>query len=230
MIISGLQRLTLLDYPGKVACTVFLGGCNFRCPFCHNMGIVENPAAFPQITREELFSFLKKRAGVLDGVCVSGGEPLISDEALTLMEDIKRLGYFVKLDTNGAFPERLKRAVERGLADYVAMDIKNSKEKYAQTAGVKSLDIAPVIESAEYILSSPVKYEFRTTVVSEYHTAEDFYAIGRWLSGADSYYLQAFEDKDTLPFGGLHAPPEEELRIFVDILRQTVKSVYLRGL
>lgn len=230
MRISGLQKLTLLDYPGKVACTVFLGGCDFRCPFCHNIGLVTDPMAYPEISTPELLAFLKKRQGVLDGVCVTGGEPLLSDDVFALLKQIKALGYAIKLDTNGSFPQRLRSAVEMGLVDTVAMDIKNSPEKYAMTAGALELDMAPIQESVRYLLSGAVDYEFRTTVVAEYHTLEDFKAIGKWIAGAKRYFLQPFVDSDGVAVGGLHAPTKTELEATCKILAKTVKTVEMRGL
>ncbi|MDD7494241.1 MAG: anaerobic ribonucleoside-triphosphate reductase activating protein, partial [Eubacteriales bacterium] len=177
MLIHGLQKLTLLDYPGKVACTVFTGGCNFRCPFCHNGSLVLRPDEGEHIPEEELFALLKKRQGVLEGVCITGGEPTLAFGLETLMARIKEMGYLVKLDTNGTRPKAVKRIIDAGLADMIAMDIKNSYKKYPETCGVPGYDTAPVKESIQLIMSSGIDYEFRTTVMREFHTPDDIRAI-----------------------------------------------------
>lgn len=228
MDIHGLQKLTLLDYPGKVACTVFLGGCDLRCPFCHNGELVlgQYPA---QLDDRELLAFLKKRRGLLDGVCVTGGEPLLHPELEGLLTDIKTLGYPVKLDTNGTHPERLQKLVQAGLADYVAMDIKNSPECYPETVGRNNLDVAPIRDSAAFLLSGAVDYEFRTTVVRQFHDEDCFRAIGAWIEGAKQYYLQAFVARDTVLQPGLSACTGAEMEHFAHILRPFVPNVALRG-
>ena len=203
MIISGLQKLTLLDFPGKTACTVFLGGCNFRCPFCHNSSLVLSAGDGERIPEEEFFAFLEGRKNRLDGVAITGGEPLITDETENFIEKIKSMGYAVKLDTNGAFPERLRRLTGKGLVDYVAMDIKNSPHKYAQTIGLDSAPLGKIEESIHILMSGSVDYEFRTTLVKGFHTEDDIKTIGKWLSGADKWYLQAFKDSGDLISGGL---------------------------
>ena len=174
MIIQGLQKLTLLDYPGKVACTIFTAGCNFRCPFCHNASLVIDTSANETIPEEEIFRFLTKRQGILDGVCISGGEPLIQDGIEEFIRQIKEMGYDVKLDTNGSFPDKLIRLVEAGLINYVAMDIKNSQEHYGRTIGIEDYDIRDVHRSVKYLMSGKVPYEFRTTVVREFHQRSGF--------------------------------------------------------
>ena len=229
MDIQGLQKLTLLDYPGKVACTVFLGGCDFRCPFCHNSELLEGP--MPSETDSEgLLSFLGKRRGLLDGVCVTGGEPLLRPDLAALLERIKSLGFLVKLDTNGSHPDRLRAIAETGLADYVAMDVKNSPLRYAETAGVPGLDLGPTRESIAFLLEGHVDYEFRTTVVKEFHDGDSFRAIGPWLAGARRYFLQSFVDRDTVLRPGLSSCSREELEDFVQILRPFIPSVELRGI
>ncbi len=228
MRIHGLQKMTLLDFPGRVACTVFTVGCNFRCPFCHNSSLVVSPA-LPELSQDDFFAFLRKRQGLLEGVAITGGEPLLHPDMPELLEKIRALGYAVKLDTNGAFPERLKAILEAKLADYVAMDIKNSPSKYALTTGVKDLDIAPVLESIMILRDSGVSYEFRTTVVREFHEAQDFEVIGRMIEGAQHYFLQAFTDRDTVPFEGLHAPSADEMRKYAEIAGKYVKDTQLRG-
>ena len=228
MEIQGLQKMTLLDYPGKVACTVFLGGCDLRCPFCHNGELVEGeaPAALDD---GELTAFLKKRQGLLDGVCVTGGEPLLRPELEGLLGRIKELGFPVKLDTNGSHPDRLRRLTEAGLLDYVAMDIKNSPDRYPETAGVPGLDVEPYRESAALLLEGRVDYEFRTTVVRELHNEDSFRAIGPWLKGARRYFLQAFVDRDTVLSPGLRPCSREEMEGFAALVRPFIPQVELRG-
>ncbi len=228
MEIHGLQKMTLLDFPGRVACTVFLGGCDFRCPFCHNFELVENPG--PGImTEEEFFSFLKKRRGLLDGVAVTGGEPCLRRDLPDFLSRIRDAGFPVKLDTNGAHPDVLRRVLEAGLAQYVAMDIKNSPEKYARTAGLPEMDLAPIRESVSLLMAGNTDYEFRTTVVAELHDAGDFEQIGRWIAGAKRYFLQAFTDRDSVPFEGLHAPSADQMREYLAVARRFVPAAALRG-
>ena len=228
MDIQGLQKMTLLDYPGKVACTVFLGGCDLRCPFCHNSGLVAGPMP-AELDDGALLAFLDKRRGLLDGVCVTGGEPLLRPELPQLLSRIKELGYPVKLDTNGGRPERLRALLEAGLVDYVAMDIKNSPERYGETAGVPGLDLAPFRESVSLLLRGTADYEFRTTVVREFHDADSFRAIGPWIAGARRYFLQSFVDRDSVLQAGLHPWGRETLASFGDLVRPYVEQVELRG-
>ena len=228
MKIHGLQKMTLLDYPGKVACTVFFGGCDMRCPYCHNAELLDGSA--PSImSDEELIEFLKKRRGLLDGVAITGGEPLLQKDLPDLAARIRDLGYPIKLDTNGNHPERLERMIREGLAQYVAMDIKNSPERYAETIGLPQFDTAPVKESAALLLEGRTEYEFRTTTVAEFHDDESFEKIGPWIKGAERYFLQKFTDRDTVPFGGLHAPEDGQMRRWADIVRPFVPAVELRG-
>ena len=198
MRIDGLQKMTLLDFPGKVACTVFTGGCNFRCPFCHNALLVTKLPEKPDYSEDEILSFLEKRTGLLDGVAITGGEPLLNPDIADFIRKIRSMGYAVKLDTNGSFPERLKAIAGEGLVDYVAMDIKNRKEKYAETIGLKNLDLSKIEESVEFLKSGAVDYEFRTTVVEQFHTVEDIRAAAEWISGAKRYFLQNFVDSGEL--------------------------------
>lgn len=230
MVIQGLQKLTLLDYPGETACTVFTAGCNFRCPFCHNASLVVDTQKNAEIPAEVFFAFLRKRQGVLDGVCVTGGEPLIQQDLEEFLDRIKKLGYLVKLDTNGSFPDRLKRLVESGLVDYVAMDIKNSPEKYGRTIGVEEYDITSINQSVRYLLGGNIPYEFRTTVVREFHQRSDFESIGRWLAGAEHYYLQQFVDSRDLIQKGLRGYNEEIMTQALEIVRKNVQTAQLRGL
>lgn len=230
MIIQGLQKLTLLDYPGKVACTIFTAGCNFRCPFCHNASLVIDTSANETIPEEEIFRFLTKRQGILDGVCISGGEPLIQDGIEEFIRQIKEIGYDVKLDTNGSFPDKLIRLVEAGLIDYVAMDIKNSQEHYGRTIGIEDYDIRDVHRSVKYLMSGKVPYEFRTTVVREFHQRSDFASIGRWIRGAREYYLQQFVDSGDLIRPGLHGYNKEIMEQALEVVKKDVESAKLRGL
>ena len=228
MKIHGLQKMTLLDFPGRVACTVFTGMCDFRCPFCHNYELVDGSA--PALMEEEdLLAFLKKRQGLLDGVAVTGGEPCIHKDLPEFLLRIKDLGFAVKLDTNGNHPGILRQVLDRKLADYVAMDIKNRPEKYAVTIGLKSFDMAGVRESISLLMEGGADYEFRTTVVREFHEAEDFEEIGSMIRGAKAYYLQCFTDRDTVPFGGLHAPSRQELETFAAIASKYVEKAFVRG-
>ncbi|MDO4529828.1 MAG: anaerobic ribonucleoside-triphosphate reductase activating protein [Lachnospiraceae bacterium] len=228
MKIHGLQKMTLLDFPGHVACTVFLGGCDFRCPFCHNFELVDGTAK-PVMDEEEFLSFLNKRTGLLDGVAFTGGEPLLHKDLPELMQKIRTLGFGVKLDTNGYHPDLLKEILAANLADYVAMDVKNSPEKYAMTAGVETIDLSRINESISVLMNSGIDYEFRTTVVKEFHEENDFHRMGEMIRGAKRYFLQAFTDRETVPFGGLSAPSAEEMRAYADIAAQYVPSVELRG-
>lgn len=228
MRIDGLQTLTLLDYPGKVACTVFTSGCNMRCPFCHNASLVCGEVP-PFMEKDEFFAFLKKRAGVLDGVCVTGGEPLLQEGLIPFLLEVKGLGFTTKLDTNGLLHDRLRAAVDAGAVDYVAMDIKNSKTHYAETAGVPGLDLAPIEKSVHFLMEGKVDYEFRTTVVKELHTKADFVEIGQWLKGAKRYFLQSFKDSGDILTPGLSAPEKEELLEIRDRLLVDIPVVELRG-
>ncbi len=227
MKIHGLQKMTLLDYPGKVACTVFLAGCDFRCPFCHNSELITGDAEVI-MEDKELLDFLKKRQGILEGVAITGGEPLLRKDIKELLVAIKELGYPVKLDTNGNHPEILKELVNDGLVSYVAMDVKNSKEKYAQTIGLDKFDITNVDESINFLLNSNIDYEFRTTVLKELHDESSFEGIAKWIQGAKNYFIQNFVDRDTVVFDGLHGFEENELKKFSDIVSPYVKNIGIR--
>lgn len=235
MDIQGLQKLTLLDYPGKTACTIFLGGCNFRCPYCHNADLVLRPDQGEQISEDTLFAFLKKRQGLLDGVCITGGEPLLRRDLAPFLSSIRSLGFSIKLDTNGSFPSRLKELVHLGLVDYVAMDIKNSPENYKHTIGCPEVNLRFVEESVRFLLSDAVDYEFRTTMVKEFHQESDFLSIGEWIRGAKGYFLQGFVDSGNLVgFSNVAAPlfcgfsMEEAVRIR-NLLLPVVPQTQLRG-
>ncbi len=202
MKIGGLMKLTLLDFPGKVACTVFLEGCNFRCPFCHNSDMV-NSVSPDEMTEDEFFGFLTKRYGLIDGVCVSGGEPLMSDDVIPFIQKIKDMGYSVKIDTNGSFPERLKKIAEMGLCDYIAMDIKNSPKKYDVTSANPYVSFDSIKESIEFIKNSGIPHEFRTTVVKDFHTTEDMVEIGKIVGENEKYFIQPFRDGESVLVQGL---------------------------
>lgn len=226
----GLQKLTLLDYPQKMASTVFTGGCNFRCPFCQNADLVFLPENTSQIPTNDILSFLKKRKNVLEGVCITGGEPLLNSGLEFFLSAIKEMGYNIKLDTNGSFPERLKELVDKNLIDYVAMDVKNSPARYAETIGIQSFDMEPIQKSICYLLENHVPYEFRTTVVKEFHSEEDLLTIAQMLKGARAYYLQNFEDSARVIRPGLHAYEQEELIGFVEKIKEFIPDTHLRGL
>lgn len=230
MEIHGFQKTTLLDYPGHLACTIFLGGCNFRCPFCHNASLVLSPAAQPSIPEEEIFKTLKKRIGILEGVCITGGEPTLYPGLTEFIKNIKKLGFLVKLDTNGNNPHIIKELTKNGYLDYIAMDIKNSREKYGLSNGIHNFDTKRVEESISYLLAGPVDYEFRTTVVAEHHTLEDMVEIGKWIAGAKAYYLQPYKDSDDIITKGLSGPSKAELEHYKSILAPYIKNVQIRGM
>ena len=223
--------MTLLDFPGHVACTVFLGGCDLRCPFCHNYELATGKVP-PVMEEEELFAFLSKRKGLLDGVAVTGGEPCLHRDLPELLTRIRELGFAVKLDTNGTHPDMLREILERGLADYVAMDIKNSPGKYAFTAGMAAEPdfVSAVRESVRILMESGTDYEFRTTVVDELHEVQDFEEIGRWIRGAKRYFLQCFTDRDTVPYGGLSAPSKAKMEACAAIAKRYIADVQIRGM
>ena len=228
MKIHGLQKMTLLDFPGHVACTVFLGGCDFRCPFCHNFELVDGSEK-PIMDDSELLSFLESRTALLDGVAITGGEPCLHKDLPELIKEIRAIGYPVKLDTNGYHPELLKQLIDEGLVDYVAMDIKNSPEKYALTCGLDEMDLSPIKKSIDILMNSGIDYEFRTTVIKEFHEEEDFHKIGELIGGARAYFLQRFTDRDSVPYGNLTSPHPDEMRIFAEIARKYVENTSLRG-
>ena len=230
LLISGLQKLTLLDYPGTVACTVFTGGCNFRCPFCHNAALVRPEELNRENEEEQVLSFLKKRVGILDGVAITGGEPLLHADMPAFLEKVRALGYKIKLDTNGSFPDRLIGLVRAGLVDRVAMDVKNAPELYAKTAGVAGLDLRPIERSKDFLLAGEVDYEFRTTVVRGLHTAESLAGAARWIEGAREYYLQQYKDSGhVLTPEGLGSFSAEEMHALADAVRPIVPTVQVRG-
>lgn len=231
MKISGIQKLTLLDYPGTVACTLFTAGCNFRCPFCHNaMLVLPEQIEDASLSEDEVLSFLKKRQGVLDGVAITGGEPLLHRELPELLGKIKALGYKIKLDTNGSNPELLRGIIENRLVDRVAMDIKNAPKAYGTTVGVAGLDIAPIERSKDMLLRGDIDYEFRTTVVKGIHTEDSLIGAAKWIEGAKEYYLQQFKDSGNLILpDGLAAYDEKEMHALADAVREYVPAVQVRG-
>lgn len=228
MLILGLTKTTLLDYPGKVAATIFTGGCNFRCPFCHNGNLVLNPSLEPAVSEEEVFEHLIKRKNVLEGVCVSGGEPTIQGDLPEFLSKIKALGYLIKLDTNGMHPEIIQKLIEDKLVDYIAMDIKNTYEKYEITSGIKNIDVAKIKQSIDYLINGALPYEFRTTLVKEYHQEEDIMEMARMISGADTWYLQSFKDSDYVIKKGLAAYTKEEISDMTNRIENL--KITIRGL
>lgn len=234
MRIVGLQKMTLLDYPGKVACTVFLGGCNFRCPFCHNGGLLDGDA--PEVmTASELLNFLKGRRGLLDGVCITGGEPTLSPQLPQLLTDIKALGFDVKLDTNGSRPKVLKQLVEAQLVDYVAMDVKNCPDRYAATVGLSCAPLEDLEESLRFLMKSGVDYELRTTVVREFHDKDAILAMGKWIYGLNDsqkipkLFLQPFVQRASVLDQTLTPPETTEITHFVELLSTFAQVVSVRG-
>ena len=229
MNIQGFQKLTMLDFPGKTACTVFTGGCNLRCPFCHNVALVLAPEEEP-IPETEVFGYISKRRGVLDGVAVTGGEPLLQKDIASFFARVKEMGFLTKLDTNGFFPEALEKLLSAGLLDYVAMDIKNSREKYAFTCGREQVDLAKVDKSLDLLKASGIDYELRTTVVGGFHTEADIREICEWVSGAPRYFLQAFKDSGILREGSGFPLPEETLKSMLRTAAPCFPVCELRGI
>ena len=229
MNIQGFQKLTLLDYPGKMACTLFTAGCNMRCPFCHNSRLVINPSGETEFSDDEILSYLKKRQGILEGVAITGGEPLMQKDIDVFIRKIRDLGYSVKLDTNGTFPERLRDLVNRGLVDYVAMDIKNSPELYSETVGISNYDISKIKESIAFLLEGKVDYEFRTTVVRELHSVFSMEGIGKLIQGAKRHYIQAFIDSGELIGFDLNPVSKNEMETMQKVMLKYVDSCEIRG-
>lgn len=230
MHIAGFTKTTLLDYPGKIAATIFLAGCNFRCPFCHNASLVLMPEQGPSYPLEDILHFLKKRRRVLDGVCISGGEPTMDPGLRYLCADIKSLGYPIKLDTNGTNPGLLRKLAGERLIDHIAMDIKSSPENYAKLTGVSDPALDKIGQSVQWLLSGSLPFEFRTTVVRELHTAEDLILIAQWLAGAPAYFLQSFRDTPQVIHRRYTACSKEEMEYYRDLMRPLIPSVQLRGI
>ena len=229
MEIFGLEKLSLVDYDGYIASTVFTGSCNFKCGFCHNSPLVIDFKNLPVIPEEEIFAYLKKRAGIIEGVCVSGGEPTLQKDLPFFIEKIKALGYKVKLDTNGTNPEIVKTLNENGLVDYFAMDIKNDREHYASIIGFKEYDTKKVEKSVEYFLSGKADYEFRTTLIKEYHKEENIRLISEWIKGAKKYFLQKFKASESCITLGLNEVTQAVAEQYVTILKQNIPNTNLRG-
>lgn len=233
MLIKGLQKLTLLDFPEKMACTVFTFGCNLRCPFCHNASLVLSERADDTlIPEEEFFSFLQKRRGILEGVCITGGEPTLQPDLPAFIRKIRDMGFAVKLDTNGARPAVLKSLVAEGLLDYVAMDVKNSLSAYPETVGLTAFDVAPVEESMDFLMAGHIPFEFRTTLVKGLHTPEGVAEMGRRLAGEEKFFFQTFEDSGDLIAGegdALSSFTPAETQELLCILRQYVPNAQIRG-
>ena len=232
MHIHGLQKLAMVDYPGKLAATVFTGGCNLRCPFCHNALLVTRLAETPEIPEQEVLDFLASRRGLLDGVVLTGGEPLLQPDAADFLRKVRELGFAVKLDTNGCDPARLAEILNQGLVDYVAMDVKNAPERYEETVGVDGLDLARVRESVSFLLEGSVPYEFRTTVVRELHAESDLRSLAEWIAGAEAWFLQSFIDEESVlgGTGRFHAWEPDELRHILPELQRIVPTAALRGI
>ncbi|SFS02704.1 anaerobic ribonucleoside-triphosphate reductase activating protein [Anaeromicropila populeti] len=230
MLIDGIQKVTLLDYPGHIAATLFLANCNFRCPFCHNRDLVLTPEHQNAITLDEVISFLKTRIHILEGVCITGGEPTLNPELSFLLEEIKSLGFLVKLDTNGSNPDILQHLLERNLLDYIAMDIKNAKENYFKTIGKLNFSLQNIEDSVTIIMNSEISYEFRTTIVKELHTQHDIEEISHWLAGAEAYYLQNFQPSEQVIYPFLHAHTKDTLEQFCQVARKEIEHVEIRGI
>lgn len=229
--IGGLQRVTLLDYPGKVAATIFMAGCNLKCPYCHNRELVFVPEGYTYMNPKDVLAYLKTRHGLLDGVCISGGEPLLQAELIPFLRSIREIGYAIKVDTNGFYPDRLALLMEENLVDYVAMDLKNTPEKYADTVGLNAsiFDIAPVRKSIQLLMKGGIDYEFRTTVVKEFHTKDDLISMARWIKGAQQYILQQYCASGNVIQKGLHAYSQTEMEQALQAVQKIIPHAVLRG-
>lgn len=229
MDFSGIEKLSLLDYDGYLATTLFMAGCPFRCPYCHNGELVVHPELAQTIPWEEVRTYLKKRKGVLEAVVITGGEPTIMPDLFEKIAEIKSMGYKVKLDSNGYNPKVLRKIVDEGLVDFIAMDIKNCKEAYAYTSGVKDLDISRIEESVKILMENKIPYEFRTTILKEFHSEIDIKEIGKWIQGCSSYHLQKYNDRETCIAHGYHEVPLEEAKHFIEVLKPYIPNASLRG-
>jgi len=230
MKIYGLEKLSLVDYDGYVSATVFTGACNFRCPFCHNGALVTDFSALPEYPMEEFFSYITKRKGILEGICITGGEPTLHKDLPLFIEKIKKIGYKVKLDTNGTDPEMVKSLSKSGLVDYFAMDIKSDKTGYAKAIGIENFSLKKVEETVDFFLSGRVNYEFRTTLIHEFHGDDEIENIGKWIKGAKAYFMQKFKKGDNcLDAGGLSEVPTEKAKEFLSVMQNYVEKVALRG-
>ena len=229
MDIYGLEKLSLVDYDGFVAATVFTGSCNFKCGFCHNSALVLDYKSLPPIPESNILSYLKKRKGILEGLCITGGEPTLNPDLPEFIKKVKDIGYSVKIDTNGTNPEMVKLLVKEHLADYFAIDIKNDRENYAEIIGFKTFNTQKIEKTVEFLLSGKIGYEFRTTLIAEYHKAENIRRIGEWIKGADKYFMQKFKSGDNCIAQNLSPVAEDKAKEFAEIVRPFVKSVGLRG-
>ena len=227
MNITGLQRTTILDYPGYVACIVFTSNCNLKCPFCHNSELIDK--CNPIMSSEDFFEFLKMRKDKLDGVCISGGEPLLQEDIISFITEIKRLGFLVKLDTNGTVPDKLKELLDKHLVDYIAMDVKNCMEKYAITCGFYNLNTTNIKTSINLIMNSGIDYEFRTTLVKGFHESYDMIRIANLLKGCKNYYLQKFKMSDNVLDKKCSSLSNEEMQRYLEIVRSQIPNAKLRG-
>lgn len=231
MKIHGYSQLTLLDYPGKLACTIFTGNCNFRCPFCHNASLVLRHQNQPTLDEEKILEHLRSRKNMLEGICVTGGEPTISADLPEFLEKLRKTGLLIKLDTNGTNPDMVKDIIDHKLIDYIAMDIKASPSNYAAAVGLGSISMDKIFASAELIMNSGLDYEFRTTVVDGLHSADDFKHIGKWIAGCKAYYLQQYKDSgDLIAPEGLSSPSLVTLNQYRNILLTDIPNTYIRGI
>ena len=230
MNICGYQKTTLLDYPGHVAATFFTGGCNFRCPFCHNSDLITYPSSTDNISEEEIFTFLKKRKNILSGICITGGEPTLQPDLAEFIEKVRSYGYKIKLDTNGYRPEVIADLLEKNLLDYIAMDIKAGYSNYITASGISNLIIKKIEDSVSIIENSGIPYEFRTTVVKELHNETDFQEIADMLSPKSPYFIQSFKDSGNILISGLSSCNNEELNKFLSIVKEKLPNSSLRGI
>lgn len=230
MHFCGMNKTTLLDYPGHVAATLFTGGCNMRCPFCQNSVLVLAPQKQPEISGQDVLDFLRRRRGILEGVCITGGEPTLQNDLEDFIRRVRKMEYLIKLDTNGYRPRILRHLLEEELLDYVAMDIKASKERYGIACGLAEVELNRIEESVELLKTSSIPYEFRTTVVKGIHSPEEFTAIGRWLQGSRAYYLQSFRDSGQVMQPGFAEFERAELEEMRERAAQYVPRTELRGL
>lgn len=230
MKVYGLYKLTLLDYPEHIACTIFTGACNFRCPFCHNASLVTHVNHTSLIPEEDIINFLSSRIGILEGVCISGGEPTLQPDLPDFIHKVKHLGFKVKLDTNGSNPELLSYLLDQNLLDYVAMDIKNSPTNYAKTIGLQTYDLSNINSSIKLLQHSMIDYELRTTVVKELHTLSDFLEIADWIPWNSKYYLQGFEDSKDLIQPGFTGYSLDQLQVFASNIKRKIPNVVIRGI
>lgn len=234
MNILGLNKTTLLDYPEHIAATIFVGGCNLRCPFCHNPDLVfyqsSANTSVPAYTEEDILNFLRKRKNIIHGICITGGEPTLQNDLIEFIKRVKELNLLVKLDTNGFSPSTLETLLHENLLDYVAVDIKNSPQKYAKTVGLSTCDISLINNTIQYLMQqSNVPFEFRTTIVKELHDVEDMYAISDWIANAPHYFLQSYQEAPRMISYGFHAHSTETLSEFLEICKRKIPDAALRG-